>query len=221
MALAYLGAANAFTETSNSGLDTDLFGFDQLTRTYEGPPSKLAAFLRTWPVNKQDAEFPWLYLVARPAPKLSPVVEISLQFKGSLERHHKTQTGSDTRLQPLQLKNDAGRTTAEYYGPVSWWRYIVHGPHPTALAHKGEMHLTNFTYELFNLRGPGTIKIAGSASGSTTVSAGVPVDTEYTLQPRVITSRFTCEQVGGCWQVTEENEGRLEPPEFRPMIGQR
>lgn len=221
MSLVYLGLGNVFHETSNSGLDMDLFGFDQLTRTYEGPPSKLAAFLRAWPKNKQDAEFPWLYLVTRPASKLNPVVEIALTFKGTLEKQPHESTGSDLRLQPVQLKNDTGRTTAEYYGPTSWWRYIVHGEHPRALAHKGQMHVTDFTYEIFNLRGPGNIKIAGGSTGGTTVGTGVPATSDYVLQPRVVTSRFSCEQVGGCWQVTEENEGRLEPPAFRPTIGQR
>lgn len=218
--LAYLQDAARFHQSAEPTSDFDEFGFDEYKVPYEGPPTKFAAFKRLWPKNKQHPDFPWLYLISMSCAH-GAMVRATLTFKGTLEKQPHESTGSDLRLQPVQLKNDAGRTTAEYYGPTSWWRYIVHGPHPSVLAHKGEMHLTNFTYEIFNLRGPGNIRIAGGSTGGTTVSTGVPVSTDYVLQPRVVTSRFSCEQVGGCWQVTEENEGRLEPPAFRPTIGQR
>lgn len=220
MSLAYLGAANTFIETSNSGLDWDAFGMDTLTRTYEGPPSKLAPFLRAWPVNKEDAVFPWLYLVARPAPKLSPVVEISLRFTGTLERNPKTKVEGSVRLQPLQLKRAAGLLQGEYYGPVTTWHYIVVGEHPRAPRFKGQLLQTDFDYEIVNMRGTGNIRIGNSQTGNTNtnVLGGVY---DYFVQARVVTSRFDFEQVGNCWQVTEENEGRLESPPLIPGVGRR
>lgn len=219
--LAYLGSASRFEQSDEPTSDFDEFGFDEYKVPYLGPPTKFAAFKRLWPKNKQHPDFPWLYLTGMSC-SFGNMVLATLTFKGTLEKQPHESTGSDTRLQPLQLKNDAGRTSAEYYGPVSWWKYVVHGEHPRRLEHKGQMHVTEFTYEIFNLRGPGNIRIAGGASGPSTVGTGLPANAgDYVLQPRVVTSRFSCEQVGGCWQVTEENEGRLEPPEFRPQIGRR
>lgn len=218
--LAYLQDASRFHQSGEPTSDFDDFGFDEYKVPYEGPPTKFAAFKRQWPKNKQHPDFPWLYLTGMSSSH-GAMIRSTLTFKGTLEKQPHESTGSDTRLQPLQLKNNSGRTTAEYYGPVSWWKYVVHGEHPRKLEHKGQMHLTEFTYEIFNLRGAGNIRIAGGGSGGTTIATGLQVPGEYTLQPRVITSRFSCEQVGGCWQVTEENEGRLEPPEYRPQIGQR
>lgn len=219
--LSFLGGAAAFHRTSGSSGENDKFNFDVWNERWSGPSTKFEAFRRLWPKNKQHATYKWLFLIDLQWTE-GPEIEAVLQFKGTLERQSKLLLSSDTRLQPLQLKNEGGsRTQAEYYGPTSTYRYIVVGEHPKDRAFAGQMLATNFAYEIFNLRGPGNIHIASGSGSAGTTSIGLPGTNTFTLVPRVVTSRFSCEQVGACWQVTEENEGRLEPPELRPTIGQR
>lgn len=218
--LSFLGAAAGFHRISGSAGRNDKFNFDVWNEKWNGPATKFEAFRRLWPQNKEHPTYKWLYLVELTWSE-GPEIEAVLQFKGTLERHPKENRESDTRREALQLKNETVRTTAEYYKPVSIFRWIHVGDHPTERRFPGVMLAPNFAYEIFNLRGPGNIRIAGSATGGTTVGTGVPTSTEYTLQPRVIGGRFNCQQVGRCWQVTEENEGILEPPAFRPVIARR
>lgn len=207
-----------------SDLDLDSFGFDTLTRTYEGRPDKLAVFLRDWPKNKQDRAYPWLFLVGRKASGVgSGWVRCVLEFKGTLDRNPKPHFSSDTRLQPLQIQRDEGRSQAEYYGPVSTYRYIVVGPHPRERTYAGQMLQPDFAYEIINVRGQ-PIPFVGIAANRRGLPREDPSGNRtlvYLLEPRIVTSRFSCEQVGNCWQVTEENEGRLEPPGFIPTVTRR
>lgn len=206
--LNYTGNAE-WREVSSSSLEEDPWGFDVLTRTFEGRPDKLGAFRAQYPKNKEDAVFKWLFVTKRSTPSVRGAwLSCTIEFKGTLDRQPKVNRSASLRLQPLELTTGTGAvatvgTQAQYYGPVRTFKYIT-TERPTRPLFKDELLPTELDFQIVNQRTAGKIVVSRGDQPETSKTSNL-----YVI-PRVFTSRFDFEEVGRCWQVTEEHEGRLE-----------
>lgn len=212
MSVIFLGAAGAtIHEVEGAHLSTDKFGFDTLTRRYEGDATKFEAWRKTMPKNKQDRIHKYLHLVKIDGTETKGgVIEISAEFKGTLDAEHKPLRSMGGTLQRATIRSiDGLRTTEiEYYCPKTIIRYISTSQ-PTKHSFRGVMLQQDLDFQILNRRGSTSDLRVFSDPNNPGVATFGGESALFYVQAQIIPHPISADEVGACWQCEEVNEGRL------------
>lgn len=198
-------------EVRGSSLTVDEYGFDVLTRRYEGSIPEFKKWRATLKRESKDSEFDYLYFTDLTANfTQGGIAEAEVTYKGTLDKSPKPIYESESKFSTLQISiGDRGVISLEYYAPVTTIRYIAH-ERPRKPNYPRQMIETKLDFRIINQRGQrGPIKIVGDPEATSTPFDAATSSGFFVAFGRVIVHPLKMKQIGAAWAVEEKNEGRL------------
>lgn len=211
-------------EQPDWSLTVDDYGVDTLSRPYSGNAELLADFLKQYPKGSRDPVYDQLKRTGYSASGHRSFPTVTLQYKGIFaDDLPDVKRGGGWRRQTATLtmqddSTDAARAdsattcTIAYYAPVTRFRYVTR-KQPTKQKYAGQLLQTDAAWEIVEIIGAGLTQfyearpplwVAGIVTGGT-IRPG-----HFNYVRAVGTTIFNIEEAGDYWEVTEENEGRIE-----------
>jgi hypothetical protein len=201
-------------------LDNDAWGFDVLTRHYEGSLPEFKKWRPGFTRATTDAEFPHLYCTGVKAvdDEKGGIVKAMVTFKGTLDRDPRPVFSSKGKLQSTHIKIRGGHVSmdVEYYAPVTTIRYVSH-VQPKDRKYSNVLLRTSDDFQVINRRGAqGLLKIDANpevlGTNNQYTATGV-----FFGKAVIIPLPMVFTPIGNVWQVEECNEGRIIDCGLQPI----
>lgn len=203
--ITWLGSgATLMHESAGFDLSIDKWGFDVVTRKYEGSLPEFTKWRQKFTKNTRDPDFDYLYLTNISARKgQGGVMEATLTFKGTVDKSPRAIISCESHIATTELRFGNRTISVEYAAPITVIRYVSYVV-PKTLSYRNEILSTDQDFTVLNATGG-----EGESVTIVTRADGVLNQSSFFARGIYVNHPMKFEPVGLAWQVMERNEGRL------------